>query len=144
MSSAIKMCAAIAVAMSFASALHAQPVVLKFASFESAQAPFTAKVFTTWAEDVTKASNGALKVEMFVGGTLGRNPLQQLKLVQDGIADLAWTVPGYTPGGKEKQTPFCAHRAGTVPRCAARGCSIAVRSPRAQWENSALMRKLDL
>ncbi len=85
-------------AMLFAPTVLAQPVVLKFASFESAQAPFTAKVFTTWAEDVTKASNGTLKVEMFVGGTLGRNPLQQLKLVQDGIADLTWTVPGYTPG----------------------------------------------
>ena len=94
----VKLCAAIAAAMLLAPTALAQPVVLKFASFESGQAPFTTKVFTTWAEDVTKASNGALKVEMFVGGTLGRNPLQQLKLVQDGIADLVWTVPGYTPG----------------------------------------------
>jgi TRAP-type C4-dicarboxylate transport system substrate-binding protein len=79
-------------------AVLAQPVVLKFATFETAQAPFTAKVFTTWAEDVTKASNGALKIDMFYGGTLGRSPLQQLKLVQDGVADFAWTVAGYTPG----------------------------------------------
>ncbi len=98
MNSAYRRFAAFAAVLFFAPALQAQPVVLKFASFESPQAPFTAKVFTTWAEDVTKASNGTLKVEMFTGGTLGRNPLQQFKLVQDGIADLVWMVPGYTPG----------------------------------------------
>lgn len=75
-----------------------QPVKLKFASFEPPQAPITGKVFTPWAQDVTKASNGTLEIEMFPGGQLGRNPLQQLKLVEDGIADLTWTVPGYTPG----------------------------------------------
>jgi TRAP-type C4-dicarboxylate transport system substrate-binding protein len=75
-----------------------QPVKLKFASFEPPQAPITGKVFTPWAQDVSKASNGTLEIEMFPGGQLGRNPLQQLKLVEDGIADLTWTVPGYTPG----------------------------------------------
>ena len=59
---------------------------------------FTAKAFATWADDVSKASNGTLKIEIFAGGTLGRNPLQQFKLVQDGVADLAWIVAGYTPG----------------------------------------------
>ena len=75
-----------------------QPIVLKFANFEPPTAPFTARVFIPWAEEVTKASNGLLKVEMYTGGTLGRSPLQQLKLVQDGVADLTWTVAGYTPG----------------------------------------------
>jgi len=79
-------------------AAAAQPVTLKFASFEPPTAPFTARAFMTWAEDVTKASNGTLKIEVFTGGTLGRNPLQQFKLVQDGVADMAWTVAGYTPG----------------------------------------------
>ncbi len=85
-------------AMLVSGATWAQPVVLKFASFEPSQAPFTARVFTTWAEDVTNDSNGTLKIEIFAGGTLGRNPLQQLKLIQDGVADIAWTIPGYTPG----------------------------------------------
>jgi len=75
-----------------------QPVKLKFASFEPPQAPITGKVLTPWAQDMSKASNGTLEIEMFAGGQLGRNPLQQLKLVEDGIADLTWTVPGYTPG----------------------------------------------
>lgn len=84
--------------ISLALPASAQPVVLKFASFEPPTAPFTSRVFIPWAEDVTKASNGTLKIEVFAGGTLGRNPLQQLKLVQDGVADMAWTAAGYTPG----------------------------------------------
>ncbi len=79
-------------------AVVAQPVLLKFASFESPTAPFTARVFIPWAEEVTQASNGILKIEVYPGGTLGRNPLQQFKLVQDGVADMAWTAAGYTPG----------------------------------------------
>lgn len=89
--------AALAVAGSAGTAL-AQTTTLKFSSFEPAQAPFTAGVFAKWAEDVSKASNGTLKIEMYPGGTLGRNPLQQFKLVQDGVADIAWVITGYTPG----------------------------------------------
>lgn len=76
----------------------AQTVTLKLASFEPPQAPITGKVLIPWAEEVSKASNGTLKIEVFAGGQLGRNPLQQLKLVEDGIADITWSVPGYTPG----------------------------------------------
>ncbi len=86
------------VALAAAGAAEAQPVTLKFASFEPPAAPITGRVFTPWAEDVGKASEGTLRIEMFAGGVLGRSPLQQLKLVQDGVADLTWTVPGYTPG----------------------------------------------
>lgn len=76
----------------------AQPVTLKLASFEPAQAPITGRVLTPWAKEVAAASGGTLKIDIYPGGTLGRSPLQQLKLVQDGVADLTWTVPGYTPG----------------------------------------------
>ena len=77
---------------------QAQPVVLKFASFEPAQASFTGRVFQGWADDVSKASGGTLKIDVFPGGTLGRNPAQQFKLVQDGVADISWVITGYTPG----------------------------------------------
>lgn len=80
-----------------ATAQTVQTVTLKLASFEPATAPITGGVLKPWADDVMKASGGTLKIDIFPGGTLGRNPLQQLKLVQDGVADLTWTVPGYTP-----------------------------------------------
>jgi TRAP-type C4-dicarboxylate transport system substrate-binding protein len=89
---------ALAIAAAVSAAASAQPVTLKFASFEPPQAPITGSVFTPWAKEVSAASGGTLKIDIYPGGTLGRNPLQQLKLVQDGVADLTWTVPGYTPG----------------------------------------------
>jgi TRAP-type C4-dicarboxylate transport system substrate-binding protein len=79
-------------------AMAADPVTLRFSSFEPPQAYVTNKILTPWAERVTAESQGTLKIEMYPGGTLGRDPAGQLKLVLDGVADIAWIVPGYTPG----------------------------------------------
>lgn len=78
--------------------VRAAPITLRFSSFEPPQAFITSKVLTPWAKRVTEDSKGTLKVEMYPGGTLGREPAGQLKLVLDGVADIAWIVPGYTPG----------------------------------------------
>ncbi len=83
---------------------------LRFASFEPSVAFLTKNVFTPWAERVSSASGGSINVKMFSGGTLGRSPAGQLKLVEDGVADIAWIVPGYTPGrfseGTVGELPF--------------------------------------
>lgn len=76
----------------------ADPVKLKFTSFEPPMANITANVLTPFAREASAASGGTLQIDMFAGGTLGRNPLQQLKLVTDGIADIGWIVLPYTPG----------------------------------------------
>lgn len=89
-------CAAIGLLSS--KTVAADPVVLRFSSFEPPVAFITKQILTPWAERVTADSGGALKIEMFTGGTLGRDPAGQLKLVIDGVADIAWIVPGYTPG----------------------------------------------
>jgi len=74
----------------------ADPVKLKFTSFEPPMANITANVLTPFAREASAASNGTLQIDMFTGGTLGRNPLQQL--VIDGVADVGWVVLPYTPG----------------------------------------------
>ncbi len=79
-------------------ARSADPVKLKFSSFEPPMANITANVLTPLAKEATAASKGSLQIDMFAGGTLGRNPLQQLKLVTDGVVDVAWVVLPYTPG----------------------------------------------
>jgi TRAP-type C4-dicarboxylate transport system substrate-binding protein len=77
---------------------QAQTQKLKFSSFEPPTAALTSRVMAPWAEEVSKSSRGQLQIDMYAGGALGKNPLQQLKLVQDGVADIAWIIPGYTPG----------------------------------------------
>ena len=81
-----------------ASACLAQPVTLRFSSIEPPQAPLTGQVFIPWTKSVVEASNGTLAIEMFAGGTLGRNPAQQLKLVLDGVADMTFAALALTPG----------------------------------------------
>ncbi len=77
---------------------RAAPVRLKLSSFEPPAANITSNVLTPWAKQAAAASGGTLQVDIFAGGTLGRNPTQQLKLVTDGVADIAWVVLPYTPG----------------------------------------------
>jgi TRAP-type C4-dicarboxylate transport system substrate-binding protein len=79
-------------------ALAQQPVKLRFSSIEPPMAPITARVLTPWAKEVSAASGGTLEIEMYAGGTLGRSIAQQVKLVQDGVADITWTAPAMTPG----------------------------------------------
>jgi TRAP-type C4-dicarboxylate transport system substrate-binding protein len=84
--------------------------ILRFSSFEPPVAHVTKNILTPWAEEVNAASDGELDIQLFPGGTLGRNPAQQLKLVEDGVADIAWVIPGYTPGrfneGTVAELPF--------------------------------------
>lgn len=88
--------AAIALSSTFASGAWAE--MLRFSSFEPPVAFLTKNVFPAWAENVTKASEGDVEIKMFPGGTLGRSPAQQLQMVADGVADIAFIVPGYNPG----------------------------------------------
>jgi TRAP-type C4-dicarboxylate transport system substrate-binding protein len=55
-------------------------------------------VFLPWIAKVEEASGGTLKIRTFTGGTLGRDPAAQLKMVEDGVADIAYPSPPYTPG----------------------------------------------
>ncbi|MEO3385328.1 TRAP transporter substrate-binding protein [Mesorhizobium sp. CAU 1741] len=85
-------------------AFPATAETLRFSSFEPPVAHVTKEILTPWAEDVSAASNGELTIQMFPGGSLGRNPAQQLQMVEDGVADIAWVIPGYSPGRFQEST----------------------------------------
>lgn len=82
----------------FAGAANAEPLTLKFAYFGGPTNPTWSKVLVPWSKDVSAASKGTIKIDTYPGGTLGRNPRAQVKLVLDGVTDLAFFVPSYTPG----------------------------------------------
>ena len=42
----------------------AEPITLKFANFEPAQAKITTQIFGPWADMVTKAGKGIIKIDM--------------------------------------------------------------------------------
>lgn len=91
---------ALAAAMSAAALgqAAAEKTTLKFAVFTPEKEMTFQVVMKPWAERVMKDAKGTLQVQLFPNGALGRHPGKQLKMVQDGVADIAWVIPAYTPG----------------------------------------------
>ena len=97
---------ALAVALLFPAAAYAQAPELKFASFPPPPGALNHDVFTPWLKEVNTELKGAATIRLFAGGTLGRDPVQQLKLVRDRVVDIAYVVMGYTPGDFPDSTIF--------------------------------------
>ena len=51
-----------------------------------------------WAERIGVASGGRIKVEVYPAMQLGGQPRDLVQQLEDGVVDLIWTVPGFTPG----------------------------------------------
>ncbi|MDH3233883.1 MAG: TRAP transporter substrate-binding protein [Alphaproteobacteria bacterium] len=81
-----------------ATAGAAEKSTLKFAVFTPDKEMTFTVVMKPWADRVMKDSNGTLQIQLFPNGALGRHPGKQLKMVQDGVADIGWIIPAYTPG----------------------------------------------
>lgn len=79
-------------------AAAADTATLKFASFVSPMSINNRVSIPAFIEAVEAASDGTLKIEHYPGGTLGSSPATQLKLVEDGVVDIAEVVAAYTPG----------------------------------------------
>ena len=89
--------AALSTAFTAAPAL-AQDVTLKLHQFLPSQANVPKLVLDVWADKVEADSNGRIKVERYPSMQLGGKPPELMGQVQDGVADIVWTVVGYTPG----------------------------------------------
>jgi TRAP-type C4-dicarboxylate transport system substrate-binding protein len=76
----------------------ADKVTLRVAYFAAPNAPVVRGGIRPWLDAVVADSQGTLDYKLYEGGTLGRNPAEQYKLVRDGVADIAFVVPDYTAG----------------------------------------------
>lgn len=74
----------------------AQATELKLAHFMSPLHPMHAAVMAPFAQEVEKASGGALKVRIYPAGELGKGPDQQFKRVVERVADITFGIQGYT------------------------------------------------
>tara|TARA_B100000674_G_scaffold415800_1_gene365182 strand:+ start:729 stop:1760 length:1032 start_codon:yes stop_codon:yes gene_type:complete len=88
--------AAVATMVSFGA--HAQEVTLTVHHFLGPKAPTQSKMIEPWAKKIEEESNGRIKFEIFPSMSLGGNPPELYRQVRDGVADIVWTLPGYTPG----------------------------------------------
>jgi TRAP-type C4-dicarboxylate transport system substrate-binding protein len=72
-------------------------IELKFSSWVSAVHGHHTGVMVPWAKMVEEKSGGRLKITIYPGSTLGKAP-DHYDMVKDGIVDMGFTTPGYTPG----------------------------------------------
>jgi TRAP-type C4-dicarboxylate transport system substrate-binding protein len=85
-------------------ALHAnvqadEPVVtLKLAHFLPAHSVTQADFLKPWTEKITQESNGRIQFQFYPSMQLGGTPPQLVDQVRDGVADIVWTLPGYSSG----------------------------------------------
>jgi TRAP-type transport system periplasmic protein len=76
----------------------AQEVTLKLAMFSPDTEMTWVKVIHPWAEAVNAAGKGVVHIDMFPNGALGTALPEQAQLVLNGVADIAFVIPGVTPG----------------------------------------------
>ncbi len=113
--------AAAALALSFgAGGAIAADVTLRMHQFLPAQAGVPKHILLPWAAKVEAASKGRIKIQHFPSMQLGGKPPQLIDQAIDGVADIVWTVAGYTPGRFPRtevfELPFMMTNAEAVSR----------------------------
>ncbi|MCW8906754.1 MAG: TRAP transporter substrate-binding protein [Sedimenticola sp.] len=76
----------------------AAEVELKIHHFLPPPSTAHARFIEPWAEKVMKESSGRISIKIYPAMQLGGKPPQLFDQVRDGVADIVWTVPGYTRG----------------------------------------------
>ena len=94
----LKLVGAVALAVGIGSAAQAQEVTLSLHQFLPAQANVPKLVLDVWADNVEAASNGRIEIDRYPSMQLGGRPPELMDQAIDGVADVVWTVVGYTPG----------------------------------------------
>lgn len=72
--------------------------VIKVGTFVPEQSVGVSRVIKPWMDAVAADVGDAVSLKGFWGGTLGKSPFKQFELVQNGVADVTWVLPGYTAG----------------------------------------------
>ena len=89
------------VAAAFAAAAlpaAAQEVTLKVHHFWPPGAMPPSQLLVPWCDKIAKDSGNRLKCQIYPAMQLGGTPPQLVDQVKDGVADIVWTLPGYTAG----------------------------------------------
>lgn len=75
-----------------------QAVTLRFHTFMPPTSNIWSLMLKPWMEKVEKDSGGRIKIEGYPSMQMGGTPPQLYDQARDGVADIVWTLPGYTSG----------------------------------------------
>ncbi len=73
-------------------------VTLTIHHFLSPKSTSQVKMIEPWTKRIEEASDGRIAFEIFPAMAMGGKPPELYRQVRDGVADIVWTVIGYTPG----------------------------------------------
>ena len=95
-----------------------KPIELSYAVFYPPAHKHTASAIE-WSKDIEKRTNGRVKITVYSGGTLTPADKTYLGVIK-GIADIGWSVAGYTKGrfpfSEALELPFGVKNAVTCSR----------------------------
>lgn len=87
---------AIAAAAAVIAVAPVQAAQLRLSNFMAPTHPYEDLVFKSFADAVSAATQGEVTVTVYSGGMLGQGGIEQYNRAVDGVADLVFTLPGYT------------------------------------------------
>lgn len=76
----------------------AQEVVLKVHHFLPPSSFAQTLFIGPWCDKIAKESNNRMKCQIYPSMQLGGTPSQLFEQARDGVADIVWTLPGYSAG----------------------------------------------
>ncbi len=101
---------------------QAQEVTLKVHHFLGPQSTQHTQMFGAWCDKLAKESANKLKCQIYPSMQLGGSPPQLYDQAKDGVADIVWTVAGYSAGRFPKievfELPFMMTNAEATSRAA--------------------------
>lgn len=90
-------CGVGALALLWSFAATAEPIRLKFAFFQSDKTMTYQAAVKPFVDAINAEGKELLAIDVYPSGALGKAVAEQPGLVLDGVADIAWVVPGQTP-----------------------------------------------
>lgn len=76
----------------------AEQITLRLHHFNSPKAIAHRLFLQPWADEIEMKSKGRVKVQVFPAMQLGGRPSDLYGQARDGVVDIIWTIPGYSPG----------------------------------------------
>src|SRR5262245_17064815 len=88
---------------------RAAEITLRLHHFLPPKANAHAKLLDPWAKKVGELSGGKVEIQIFPAMQLGGKPPELYDQAKDGVVDIVWTLPGYTPGRFPRTEGFELH-----------------------------------
>jgi TRAP-type C4-dicarboxylate transport system substrate-binding protein len=87
---------AIALSLLCPAAASCEPIRLKFSFFSSDRTVLYRAAVKPFVDAVNAEAKGLLEIDVYFSGALGKDLSKQSQMVLDGVADLAYVIPGMT------------------------------------------------